>query len=276
LIDFDDKIYICCFQVVPDASSRSQSARPSGSSDYRSVTTTTTTTPLNLSAAPQQQPKYQIHQQVSYTVGPPSQQQQQHHRQQQTIVAVDVKQQGGDGHTPPQHLQQHTYSSCSYDTGQEQQQHHRSTNITLVSRYFDCANYMQIIWYSSGEFRTKSEPMDEYYPQMGTNSSSSGAFGQPGPMYAPGDEASNSATAGPSSSAAGGGVTPVASTSSSGAAQQKMNPVKPRKYPNRQPKTPLHERPYKCPVENCDRRFSRSDELTRHIRIHTGQKPFQV
>ncbi|XP_020341572.1 early growth response protein 1-like [Oncorhynchus kisutch] len=55
-------------------------------------------------------------------------------------------------------------------------------------------------------------------------------------------------------------------------------PVKPnrmRKYPNRQCKTPPHERPYACPVETCDRRFSRSDELTRHIRIHTGQRPFQ-
>lgn len=55
----------------------------------------------------------------------------------------------------------------------------------------------------------------------------------------------------------------------------KLLPVKSRKYPNRPSKTPVHERPFACPIESCDRRFSRSDELTRHIRIHTGQKPFQ-
>uniref|UniRef100_A0A8C2XLU1 C2H2-type domain-containing protein n=1 Tax=Cyclopterus lumpus TaxID=8103 RepID=A0A8C2XLU1_CYCLU len=34
-------------------------------------------------------------------------------------------------------------------------------------------------------------------------------------------------------------------------------------------------KPFTCPMESCDRRFSRSDELNRHIRIHTGHKPFQ-
>ncbi|XP_035273264.1 early growth response protein 1-B [Anguilla rostrata] len=38
---------------------------------------------------------------------------------------------------------------------------------------------------------------------------------------------------------------------------------------------PAKEKPFSCPMENCDRRFSRSDELNRHIRIHTGHKPFQ-
>ncbi|XP_078392376.1 early growth response protein 1-like [Cetorhinus maximus] len=56
---------------------------------------------------------------------------------------------------------------------------------------------------------------------------------------------------------------------------QLIQPSRLRKYPNRPSKTPPHERPYACPMETCDRRFSRSDELTRHIRIHTGQKPFQ-
>ena len=37
----------------------------------------------------------------------------------------------------------------------------------------------------------------------------------------------------------------------------------------------LGEKPYKCTWEGCDWRFARSDELTRHMRKHTGAKPFK-
>ncbi|PRD33705.1 UNVERIFIED_CONTAM: dar1 [Trichonephila clavipes] len=35
------------------------------------------------------------------------------------------------------------------------------------------------------------------------------------------------------------------------------------------------EKPYKCSWTECDWRFARSDELTRHTRKHTGDKPFK-
>ncbi|AWO97315.1 putative E3 SUMO-protein ligase EGR2-like [Scophthalmus maximus] len=40
-------------------------------------------------------------------------------------------------------------------------------------------------------------------------------------------------------------------------------------------KSGLKVKPFPCSVPGCERRFSRSDELNRHVRIHTGQKPFQ-
>lgn len=34
-------------------------------------------------------------------------------------------------------------------------------------------------------------------------------------------------------------------------------------------------KPYKCGFEGCGKRFSKSSNLTQHLRIHSGEKPFQ-
>jgi transforming growth factor-beta-inducible early growth response protein, putative len=36
----------------------------------------------------------------------------------------------------------------------------------------------------------------------------------------------------------------------------------------------LGEKPFACAWEGCNRQFSRSDELSRHKRTHTGEKKF--
>ncbi|XP_075239309.1 uncharacterized protein LOC142334865 [Convolutriloba macropyga] len=56
---------------------------------------------------------------------------------------------------------------------------------------------------------------------------------------------------------------------------EKIYLIKPRKPANRVTKVPEQDRPYKCIIAECNRRFSRSDELNRHTRIHTGTKPYE-
>lgn len=36
----------------------------------------------------------------------------------------------------------------------------------------------------------------------------------------------------------------------------------------------LGEKPFSCSWDGCDKRFARSDELSRHRRTHTGEKKF--
>ncbi len=47
-----------------------------------------------------------------------------------------------------------------------------------------------------------------------------------------------------------------------------------RKYRNRPSKIPICDRPHACTAPGCIMRFSRFDELNRHLRIHSGIRPY--
>uniref|UniRef100_A0AC34GRW6 C2H2-type domain-containing protein n=1 Tax=Panagrolaimus sp. ES5 TaxID=591445 RepID=A0AC34GRW6_9BILA len=161
---------------------------------------------------------------------------------------------------PPMTTQSHFQSHRSTLTTS-----HNSTTTTFSSNTF-ASNDLATSSSISSTFQPKLEPMDDYY-QPGMN------FGQPGPIFSNHESGFGFESADPFSQPPSASSTPI----SNGGGKHRSNAIQQRssRVLSRPSKTPLQERPHKCPVEDCDRRFSRSDELTRHIRIHTGQKPFQ-
>ncbi|XP_073513979.1 early growth response protein 4 [Phyllobates terribilis] len=75
------------------------------------------------------------------------------------------------------------------------------------------------------------------------------------------------------------GLSPTADTitpaSSGNSLAEPRRKYRRNKFPAKCFRPKPHEKAFACPVESCIRSFARSDELNRHLRIHTGHKPFQ-
>ena len=151
--------------------------------------------------------------------------------------------------------QQHTY-----DNSNNNNNHHQQQQFSLETCKKEYQNPQIYVASPTSSSASLSSP----------NSSSS----MPSPTSSPPPQHYSSSPGGISNS------NQKTSNASSPSADSNQNvtstlPLKPRKYSNRPSKTPVDERPYACTVIGCPRRFSRSDELTRHLRIHTGDKPFK-
>ncbi|CAL4070797.1 unnamed protein product [Meganyctiphanes norvegica] len=237
------------------------------------VTTTSLTTSPHLQQQQQQQPQLQLVQQQQQQQQQQVQQQQVH-QPQQVQQQQQLQQQQQHQQQQPQHVQHPQHQQHQQQQHQQQQQ----TQLSAGQQGVPQDDFSRAVMGGVGHKFQYQVPSFTAQVSYGVNTGLPEAVAGPSGVVVPKQEPlyhQDAASLAEYNQSTSKGHEILSQVYQQSPLPLKLLPVKPRKYPNRPSKTPVHERPYACPVENCDRRFSRSDELTRHIRIHTGQKPFQ-